>query len=207
MDSWLCSFLNIKCTEWRPYSCHFQLLLHFQQLFSVMFRQLCRTLLHFFIHKTVNIQYNYPSLPSICQTIQFWCIRDITNMTKKSHHSRDTSLLANSCWQYQSQPYQTDGQNKAAHVHRVGPSTNSAKFFSGQNIITAVYPLNRRLGGTHSQSELFWGQKNLLPLSRINRFLSCPSHSLFTIPHILSQLPVAIHDVLESGSVPAIRWN
>ena len=82
MDSWLCSFLNIKCTEWRPYSFHFQLLLHFQQLFSVISRQLCCILLHFFIHKTVNIQYNYLSLPSFCQTIQFWCIRDITNMTQ-----------------------------------------------------------------------------------------------------------------------------
>ena len=188
MDSWSRSFLHIKCTEWSPYSCLFQLLLHFQQLFSVMFIQLCCILLHFFIHKTVNIQHNYPSLLS-CQTIQFWCISDITNMTQNSHHSQDTRLLANSCLQYQTQPYQIDGQNKAAHAQRAGPSTDSAEFFSGQNLITALYPLNRRLSGTHSQSELFWGQKNLLPLPSINRFLSCPSHSLFAIPHILSQLP------------------
>jgi hypothetical protein len=163
--------------------------------------------LHFTIHKTVNIWNNYASLPSFCQTIQFWCTSDITDMTQHSCHSFNTSLLANSCWQYQSWPYQIDGKNKAAHVHRVSPYTDSAKFFSGQNLVTALYPLNRSLSGTHSQSELFWGQKNLWPLSRIKRFLSCPSHSLFTIPNMLSQLPISINDVLESGSVPAIRWN
>jgi len=112
-------------------------------------------------------------------------------MIQNSHHSRDTSLLANSCWQSQSQPCHIDWQNKAAHAHRVGPSTNSAKFFSGQNLITALYPLNRRLSGTHSQSELFWGQKNLLPLPRMNRFLSYPSHSLFAVTNILFHLPTA----------------
>ena len=72
------------------------------------------------------------------------------------------------------------------HMYRVGLSTNSAKFFSGQNLTTALHPMNRRLGGTHSQSELFWGQKNLPPVPRVNRFLNCPSHSLFAVPHILS---------------------
>ena len=31
------------------------------------------------------------------------------------------------------------------HMHRVGPFTDSAKFFSGQNLITALYPL---MGGS-----------------------------------------------------------